>query len=177
MPLDLRTLRWVELRWTPHHRVFVFSSYVCFYLFTSCNRDWTLTEQGRHNVLYWSKMDFSSCINTMHRTRVGFLATCCLVCAFWTTSLPTLIRGVSIARVKSVTLIPCRWQTFWAAVVTRRGQFTCFRKRFQICAVFIELGCSQLLTKNDAWRVLKTSHTRWVCAFIHFGSKLPSNTE
>lgn len=45
--------------------------------------------------------------------RAGFLGslglvTCCLVCAFCTTSLPTLIRGVRMARVKSVTLMPCR---------------------------------------------------------------------
>ena len=38
----------------------------------------------------------------------GHLVTCCLVCAFCTTSLPTLIRGVRMARVKSVTLMPCR---------------------------------------------------------------------
>lgn len=43
------------------------------------------------------------------------METCCLVWAFCTTSRPTLIRGVRMARVKSVTLMPCRWHTFWAA--------------------------------------------------------------
>ena len=41
--------------------------------------------------------------------------TCSLVWAFCTTSLATLMRGVRMARVKSVTLIPCKWHTFWAA--------------------------------------------------------------
>lgn len=44
--------------------------------------------------------------------------TCSLVCAFCTYSRPTLILGVRMARVNSSTLMPSRWHSFWAAVLS-----------------------------------------------------------
>lgn len=44
--------------------------------------------------------------------------TCSLVWAFCTYSRPTLILGVRMARVNSSTLMPSRWHSFWAAVLS-----------------------------------------------------------
>lgn len=47
--------------------------------------------------------------------------TCSLVCCFWTCSLPLLppmsILGRRRPRMKSATLIPRRWLSFWAAAL------------------------------------------------------------
>lgn len=44
--------------------------------------------------------------------------TCSLVWAFCTYSRPTLILGMRMARVNSSTLMPSRWHSFWAAVLS-----------------------------------------------------------
>lgn len=66
--------------------------------------------------------------------------TCSLVWAFWTTSRPTLILGVRIDLVKSVTLIPIRWHTFCAA---RIREWDFFRLNF--------LLAGQLSVNMSSW--------------------------
>lgn len=52
--------------------------------------------------------------------------TCSLVWAFCTYSRPTLILGVRMARVNSSTLMPSRWHSFWAAVLSGMDAWSWF---------------------------------------------------